>query len=628
MSVSPLTGNGMKLRPYQEEQLGAIATTFLDQHLNRLLIKSPTGTGKTVTFAEMMKWQRLREWLETFPASERRMLVIAHREELLDQAARKIRAANPGLLVGVEQGDRRASTSLDVVVASIQTLSAMKFRRLDRLLQGMRFRIVVVDEAHHSAARTYRAALARLGFLPAMPDGPADVERVDETDVAAMEQALKGWDRVAPRDQLLVGVTATPNRSDAVGLGCVFQTIAYSYALKDAISDGWLVPIVPWAIETDTSLDDVRTTRGEFNQRDLADAVNTNPRNLMAVAGWRERAEGRATIAFTVDVAHAHALAAEFERAGYRAAAVSGETPKDDRRALLERFEAGGLDVLANCMVLTEGTDLPIASCILHAKPTKSSTLYEQMTGRGLRLYGGKADCVVIDLVDVARRHSLQTAPVLYGLPPGLIPKGERLDQFQDDYDELMKEMAGRFDTDAAFEGGAHLTLEQLRAKAQLVDIWQVTDLGAFGPGRALTWLKISDDEFLMEYPWKDAGGMPGFERIEVRKDYLDRWEVVLTFTEKLEKEEKRRPERRQSTIANQVLTADGAAGVAEAFVLQHRRDITRLRATNAVWKGAEPSEKQIDLLRRLRIPFKPTITKGEASALIDLYNARRGNRR
>lgn len=615
----------MKLRPYQEQQLDAIASTFLDTRLNRLLVKSPTGTGKTVTFAELMKWQRLRDWLDTFPAGERRMLVIAHREELLDQAAAKIRAANPGLLVGVEQGERRASTSLDVVVASIQTLAAMKFRRLERLTNAMAFRIVIVDEAHHAAARTYRAALARLGFLPAMADdGAGDIERAEETDVAAMEQALKGWDRVAPKDRLLVGVTATPNRSDAVGLGCVFQTIAYSYALKDAISDGWLVPITPWAIETDTSLDGVRIARGEFNQRELAEAVNTDERNLRAVAGWREHAEGRPTIAFSVDVAHAHALAAAFEHAGFRAAAVSGETPKDDRRALLERFSAGQLDVLANCMVLTEGTDLPITSCILHAKPTKSSTLYEQMTGRGLRLHEGKSDCVVIDLVDVARRHSLQTAPVLYGLPPGLIPKGEKLDQLQDAYDELMKEMAGRFDADAAFADGAHLTLAQLQAKAQLVDIWKVPDLGAFGAGRAMTWLKVSDDEFRMEYPWRDAAGVEGFERLEVRKDYLDRWEVVLTFTEKLQPGEKRRAEKRQSTIANQIMTSDAAAGLAEGFVLQHRRDITRLRSKAAPWRQGDPSPKQLALLRRLKIPHGPAITKGEASDLIDLYQSRR----
>ena len=148
----------MKLRDYQEGQLGAIAKNLLELLLNRLLIKSPTGTGKTVVFAEILKWPPIRAWLEQFPANERRMLVLAHREELLEQAAEKIRRANPGLLVAIEQAERRASTHVDVVVASIATLAAMKFRRLERLLRRMKFRIVVVDEAHHSAARTYRQA--------------------------------------------------------------------------------------------------------------------------------------------------------------------------------------------------------------------------------------------------------------------------------------------------------------------------------------------------------------------------------------------------------------------------------------------------------------------------------------
>jgi ATP-dependent helicase IRC3 len=265
----------------------------------------------------------------------------------------------------------------------------MKFRRLDRLLKRMRFRIVVVDEAHHSAARTYRQVLSRLAFLPPMAadDNLAglDLERAVESDVQAMEQALKGWDRIAPRDQLLVGVTATPNRSDAVGLGCVYQSIVYSYALKDAIRDGWLVPITTWCVETVTSLDSVRTRGEEFVTTDLSRAVNTPDRNKLALAAWREQAEGRPTIVFAVDVAHAHALADVWTEGGFRAAAISGKTPKEERRRTLLAVREGRLDAVMNCMVLTEGTDLPNVSCIVHAAPTKSATLYEQKTGRGLR---------------------------------------------------------------------------------------------------------------------------------------------------------------------------------------------------------------------------------------------------
>lgn len=608
------TGRGAPaLRPYQSDGLAATAAAR-DQGLNRILLKLPTGTGKTVMFAAMLQWPALKAWLETFPVNQRRMLVIAHREELLEQAAEKIQRANPGLMVAIEQGDRHANGYSDVVVASIQTLQAMKFRRLQRLLTRHNFRLVIVDEAHHAAAPTYRTALVHLGFLP-----PADIsesgelEAASHDDVAQMAQALEGWDLRAPKDRLLVGVTATPNRTDAIGLGCVFQTIAYSYALRAAIEDGWLVPITPWVVETSESLDGVRITAGEFNQKDLASTVNTPARNRLAVDAWQRYAAGRSTIAFSVDVAHAHALADAFVAAGVRAKAISGETPKDERRATLSAFTRGELDIITNCMVLTEGTDLPLASCILHAKPTKSATLYEQMTGRGLRIHPGKTDCVVIDLVDIARKHSLQTAPVLYGLPPGLSAKGKNLATFERELDEFRQKHPG-FDVDEAIAAGAR-TLEQLVARAATFDIWTVQELGAFGRGRALDWIKVSEETYRLQYPWQD-----GYEALTVQKDLLGHWDLSLTL----------RPlgggAVRQRTLATQVASADAAAGLAEAFVLQERRSVTKLANVDAPWRKAPATENQIALLRKLRAPFNPkTITKGEASNLITSWQARKG---
>ncbi len=601
------------LRPYQQAQQDAIANG-LEAGSNRLLIKSPTGTGKTVMFASIRQHPSIAQWLGQFKPTDRQMMIIAHREELLDQAAAKIAAANPGLMVMVEQGERRASVYADVIVASIQTLAAMKFRRLKRLLERMTPRIVIVDEAHHSAAATYRTALALMGFLPTADITDKDnITAATHDDVAEMEAALKGWDGVAPKDRLLVGVTATPNRSDAIGLGCVFQSIVYSYALRDAIADKWLVPIEPWAIETTTSLDEVHIARGDFNQRELADTVNNPQRNALAVAGWREYALHVPTLGFTVDVAHAHDLAGAFVAQGFRWLAISGETPKDDRRMALEQFSNGQLDGIANCMVLTEGTDLPRAGCILHAKPTKSATLYEQMTGRGLRLFPGKEKCIVIDLVDVARRHSLQAAPVLYGLPPGLLVNGKKLDQAADDLEALLAKHQ-TFDIDKAL-AGQHLTLEQLAAEATRVDVWAIPELGAFGAGRALEWLKMSEDRFQLQYPWAD-----GVEVLQVVRDLLDKWEVVLTLRPSDYKAQKR-----QRTIAAGVLTSEAAAGLAEAFVLQERRSVMKLADRDAPWRARPASPKQIGLLQRLRVPVPKDCTMGQASNLINLAKARRG---
>jgi len=608
------------LRDYQTRGLLSISTQRQDG-LNRLLIKMPTGTGKTVMFAEMLKWPTLKSWLETFPERERRMLVIAHREELLTQAASKIQIANPGLMVAIEQADRHASRYADVIVASIQTLSAGKFRRLQRLLHTMPpFRVVIVDEAHHAAAATYRTALVHLGFLP-----PADateqtgLEAANFDDVAVMTQALKGWDAVAPQDRLLVGVTATPNRSDAIGLGCVFQTIAYNYDLKAAIDDGWLVPITPWVVETQSMLDQVRTSHGDFNQRELAEAVNTAKRNDLAVKSWQQYAEGLSTLAFTVDVAHAHSLADAFCRSGVDARALSGETPREERRQLLADFLAGKVQVITNCMVLTEGTDLPLTGCILHAKPTKSATLYEQMTGRGLRIHPGKTECVVIDLVDVAKKHSLQTAPVLYGLPPGLNGQGKTLKELADALEALRDKVPG-FDLEQAL-AASRLSLEQLQVRAQTFDIWSVPSLGAFGNGRALDWMKISDDRYRLSYPWQD-----GYEQLEVAKDMLGHFDVSLTLrpaATTVNGQTQYQPVR-QRTLAAGIKTADEAAGIAEAWVLAERRTVAKLRDKDAPWKQRPASPKQIALLQRLRVPFRPKLTMGEASNLIDLARVRR----
>jgi ATP-dependent helicase IRC3 len=609
------------LRPYQHDALDAIAGAFLDGHHNRVLVKMPTGTGKTVAFAELLKWPRIVDWLNGLSRLSQqrggRMLVIAHREELLDQAAAKISAANPGLMVSIEQGERMANRYSDVVVASIQTLSAMKCRRLKRLLDHHTFRIVIVDEAHHAAAASYRTALAHLGFLPAADiseDG--EIEAATHDDIELMTKALEGWDREAPQDRLLVGVTATPNRSDAIGLGCVFQTIAYSYGLKTAIDDGWLVPIKPWVIETSESLDDVHIARGDFNQRELANAVNTPRRNALAVEGWKHYAGALSTIGFTVDVAHAHDLAKAFQGSGVNAKALSGETPKDERREMLAAYTRGDVQVLLNCMVLTEGTDLPRTGCILHAKPTKSATLYEQMTGRGLRLFPGKSECVVIDLVDVARRHSLQAAPVLYGLPPGVKTKGDDLRKVADEMDAL-REQYPQFNVDEALKAGV-MSIEELRKRASTFDIWTVPSLGAFGNGRALNWIKSEEDVYRLQYPWQD-----GSETLQVSKDLLGHWEVVSTLTPHRDSSGRQAP-KRQRTLAAQVDSADAAAGLAEAFVLQERRSVAKLKNTDAPWRQRPASEKQIALLRKLRVPFKTPITMGGASDLIDLANARR----
>lgn len=601
------------LRPYQEAMLTAIAAGR-SGGLNRLLCKAPTGCGKTVAFAALLKWPAISDWLASLPpARGASLLIVAHREELLDQSLEKVQKANPQLMCSVEQGDRFSNSYSDVVIASIQTLAARKFHRLQRLLQRHNFRIVVVDEAHHAAASTYRTALVHLGFLPpADASGADEIESASFDDVDLMTKALNGWDAVAPKDRLLVGVTATPNRSDGIGLGAVFQSIAYSYDLKAAIDDGWLVPITPWCIETTENLDNVKLTHGDFNQKQLAEAVNTERRNRLAFDAWKMYAGDRSTLVFTVDVQHAHDMAREFRGQGIRAKAISGETDKEERRQTLRDYQSGEVQVITNCMVLTEGTDLPRTSCILHAKPTKSSTLYEQMTGRGLRLFDGKKDCVIIDVVDVARRHSLQTAPVLYGLPPSLNTKGDTLTKMSDDWDALKEKYPG-FDAGAQLDRKRH-SIQELLDRASTFSVWTVPDLGAFGAGRIMNWIKVGEADYRVQYPFQD-----GTEILAVSRDMLGKFDVSVTY-----RDGDRRTSN-QRTIAAGVDSATAAAGLAEAYVQQQRPTVLKLKAPDAPWRAKPASEKQVALLQKLRVPIKWPMNAGQASDQIDLAMSRRG---
>jgi len=617
------------LRPYQNAAGAALEASYFEDGKNRVLIKKPTGTGKTVWFAALLRaFPRLRAWLDQFGQQKgAKVLVIAHREELLDQAAEKISRSNRGVMVSIEQGDRKANRYCDVIVASIQTLQAQKFKRLKTLLRYHTFRIVVIDEAHHAAAASYRTALVHLGFLPAADASDDDeIEAVKETDVAVMARNLDAWDTIAPKDRLLVGVTATPNRTDAIGLSCVFQTLAFSYDLKQAIADGYLTPIVPWVVETTNNLDAVKTSGSDFNQKQLAEAVNTEHRNQLAVQAWADYAADLQTIVFSVNVDHAEQLARAYKATGATFEAISGETEKWRRRDVLADYRRGNVQGLVNCMVLTEGTDLPMTACIVHAKPTKSATLYEQMTGRGLRTHpddpvgperlaaitGGatmrKPICVLIDVVDVARRHSLQTAPILYGLPPNVNAKGKDLQQLADALEDIAERFPG-FDPESI----GRCTLADLEVRASTFDIFTVPSLGKAGEGLRYQWVRVRADEYRLQYPWQD-----GIEILTVVHDVLGHYDLAATI----------RPADgsapRQRTLATQVPTARAALEIGELFILHDRRSVGHIIDRTARHRQRDATDRQLGRLRALGAPVRAKMTIAEASTLIDIYEARR----
>ncbi|HXJ32243.1 MAG TPA: DEAD/DEAH box helicase [Gemmatimonadales bacterium] len=353
--ASPLAG----LRPYQLDAVAAIQARLLE-HRSTLLVMA-TGLGKTQVFgAVAAAWKK--------PG---RILVVAHREELLDQARKRLMAMTDEY-VDLEQAEFRASGAR-IVVGSVQTLSRPK--RLERFPQDA-FELVIVDEAHHAVAATYKRVL--------------------------------DWFEHAR----VLGVTATPDRQDEKAMGQVFESVAYVREIEDGIRDGFLCPIRVTQVQVDAiDLAAVRTTAGDLNQGDL-DAVMSVEEVLHGVVKpTMELAGERRTIMFTTSVANAHRMAEIFGR--YRtgcARAVDGETPTDIRRGTLMAHKRGDFQFLVNVGVLTEGYDDPGVACVAMARPTKSRALYAQCAGRGLRIHPGKSDCLLLDFAGNSGRHRLVSA--------------------------------------------------------------------------------------------------------------------------------------------------------------------------------------------------------------------------
>lgn len=359
----------LTLRPYQEAALAALAAAEA-RGRRRLLIGLPTGTGKTPSFAELIRRR-----------ANRRALVLVHRDELIRQAVEKLRQFAPHLRVGIVQGAQH-EIHAPVVVASVQSLS--RPTRLRTLAPD--FGTVVIDEAHHAAADTYRRILEHVQAFE--PSGP-----------------------------LVVGVTATPYRADGVSLvGEVFEELCYERGLLDMIREGYLSDLRAVQIHLAVDLNRLRTSHGDFVASEVEEVLRAANAPAHVADAIVAQAADRKGLIFTPSVALAHDMAQAVSARGIAAEAIDGDMPLDSRRAILARLASGETQFVANCGILTEGFDEPSVSCIVIARPTRSKTLYVQMIGRGTRKYPGKAECLILDAVGVADRHDLMTAGTLFGV--------------------------------------------------------------------------------------------------------------------------------------------------------------------------------------------------------------------
>lgn len=348
----------MPLKPRQQAAHDAVFER-LSQGIGRQLVALPTGVGKTVLACHIAR---------RFP----RALFLCHRQELVEQTARTMARIDPDRAQGVIDPD--AHRIEPFTVGMIQTVH----RRLDRI-DPAAFDLIIIDEAHHAAARTWRQVA----------------------------------DHFTPR--LRLGLSATPERTDGAPLSNLFDEVTYSMTVAEAVAEGLLVEPTCLLCRSPADLSAVQSLGGDLNEGDLAELVNTPHRNRYVVGKYREHAADRRAVCFTAGVQHAQDLADAFQAAGITADWVSGGDP--DRADKVERFAAGEFQVLCNAMILTEGWDDPGVEAVLLARPTKARTLYTQMIGRGLRLADSKRDCLIIDFVDNSGRHQLMSAWRFFGHP-------------------------------------------------------------------------------------------------------------------------------------------------------------------------------------------------------------------
>ena len=381
----------LQLRDYQIEAIEAARQAWAGGS-RRVAAVLPTGAGKTVIFTALAAQMR--------PLGVR-SLILAHRDELIRQAAAKVRAVAPELRVGVYQGPTRELRGRDVVVASVQSLTRPE-RRAELAREG--FRLVIVDEAHHAVANTYMETLKALGCF-------------DERDLSYGAAAL--------------GVTATLGRSDRVALGQVWEDVVYRRGIVQMIREGHLVNAKGVRVRVEgLDLARVKRTGGDFQDHALAAAMHEALAPAAVARAYVEHAKDRSGVLFAPTVEMAYEMAAALNAEGISAVGIDGKTPLDERRRILADHARGDVQVVCNCAVLTEGWDAPWCSAAVIARPTSSSGLYVQMAGRVLRTHPGKRDALIIDVVGVTGKHRLAGLVDLGGadrpeqLPPDLAQYG------------------------------------------------------------------------------------------------------------------------------------------------------------------------------------------------------------
>ena len=432
----------IELRDYQVDAINAVFDAWQAGH-RRVAIVVATGGGKTVTFSEILSMYRAEM------SDPRPMLVMAHRTELISQAATTIKRLHPELRVGVVQGSQHQVAGRDVIVGSQQTLRMAK-----RQAKLPAFGLVVVDECHRIASKTYAATVDALGVN--RPDGPR-----------------------------MLGVTATFTREDTTSLTDHFDHVAYRLDVLDLIRSGHLVDVrfkrvlVDGLDLTKAHVSKIGGSR-DLEPGSLAEVMDKAGAFGVVAEAYARYAADRSGLVFTPTVASAHSVADALTDRGITAEVVHGSMSPGARRATLLRYGRGTTQVVVNCAVLTEGFDAPRTGCVVLARPTYSGTLFRQMVGRALRLYEGKEDALVLDLVGSTGRNELRGPEDLVDEDVSGWSEGESLTAASE---RVTREVHGRLDEPHEISGSLSAVditpWAVLEAKGMIKDATEGDDIPA-----------------------------------------------------------------------------------------------------------------------------------------------------
>lgn len=511
-------------------------------------------------------------------------LILAHRQELVEQAARHCTNAYPTKRVEIEMGSMHASGSADITIASIQSIVSS-----DRMFKfdPSRFKLVLVDEAHHIVAPGYMRTLEYFGLAEKNPTSPA-----------------------------LVGVSATLSRFDGLKLGAAIDQIVYHKDYIDMIGEKWLSDVLFTTVQSKADISRVKNgANGDFQPGELSRVVNTAQVNNITVHSWLSKAkERKSTLVFCVDLAHVAGLTNTFRQHGIDAQFVTGDTPKIERSARLDSFRRGEFPVLVNCGVFTEGTDIPNIDCVLLARPTKSRNLLVQMIGRGMRLHPGKTNCHIIDMV-ASLETGIVTTPTLFGLDPSELVNDANVDDMRslksrEESDQLSKSRSAML-SKSPVQPASHVIFTDYDSVFDLIeDTSGERHIRAVSP---FAWVSVAPDRYILA---NSNGSYLKLEKLAIGDSASERF--VVTETMALNRAISKAPFAKPRQIASTIAFPD-AIHAADTYA-QQKYPFSFI-SKNQMWRKGPATDGQLMFLNKLRLKddqlTPETLTKGKAGDMI-----------